>query len=692
MGAKGVRLAQTPEELNNFTRSLLKDVQALDRMLQEGWFETDEIMIGAEQEICLIDDNFKPAPNAVDLLQKLNHPSFTTELARFNIECNLQPLPFTGNSISNMEKEINDLLALLRETAREFDITPLLTGILPTIRKFDLELGNLTPIDRYYALIEAINRLRGDVYELKIEGLDELNIKHSSALVEACNTSFQVHLQIKPEEFVKKYNIAQAIAAPVLAIATNSPMLFGKRLWNETRIALFQQSIDTRITGEHLRYTSPRVTFGNRWLENSILDLYKEDIVRFKILLMSDVEEDVYKCLEEKRTPKLTALNIHNSTVYRWNRPCYGISPNGTPHLRIENRILPAGPTVADEMANSAFWWGLMNGFEDVYDDVTKRMDFDDAKSNFLRTARTGLGAKYYWMDQQIVNDTELIEKELLPIAREGLKKANVATADIDRYLGIIEERNRLNRTGSRWILESYGKLIKSSSREEVTAALVAGISKNQMGTKPVHEWELADINDIEEFAPSSFLVEEFMTTDLFTVTKEDIPEFAADMMDWQQLRYLPIENEQGELVGLVTHRELLRYLANCFKNNDRPNLKLADIMIKEPHTIQPEQTVVEAMELMMDKKIGCLPVVNNGKLVGIITEANYLNITSSLLKRLKRKKARQVRAADEGSAESTEASKDKDEKAVAKPAKKNENGTSNGNMPLSESSRPAAG
>jgi len=642
MGAKGVRLAQTPEELNHFTRSLLKDVQALERMLREGWFETTNMKIGAEQEICLIDDNFKPAPHAVEILNDLDHPSFTTELARFNLECNLLPRPFSGNSLSLMHQEVEELIGLLTEKAKKHGIAPLLTGILPTIRKFDLELNNLTPIDRYYALIEAINRLRGEVYELKIEGLDELHIKHSSALVEACNTSFQVHYQVSPEDFVKKYNIAQAIAAPVMALATNSPMLFGKRLWNETRIALFQQSVDTRITGEHLRYTSPRVTFGNRWLENSILDLYKEDIMRFKILLMTDVSEDVQHCLDEGKTPKLTALNIHNSTVYRWNRPCYGISENGKPHLRIENRILPAGPTVADEMANASFWFGLMNGFEEAYPDITKKMDFDDAKSNFLRTARTGLGAKYYWTDQQIINDTELIEKELLPLAREGLQKANIDSKDIDLYLGIIEERNKSCRTGARWLLESYGKLIKSSSREEVTAALVAGIAKNQQSKRPVHDWNLADINDIEEFSPSTFLVEEFMTTDLFTVTKEDIPELGADIMDWQQLRYLPIENEQGELVGLVTHRELLRFFSNCYKNNERSEAKLGDIMLKGPYTIKPEQTIVEAMEMMMEKKIGCLPVVNNNKLVGIITEANFLNITSSLLKRLKHKKERQ--------------------------------------------------
>jgi CBS domain-containing protein len=300
---------------------------------------------------------------------------------------------------------------------------------------------------------------------------------------------------------------------------------------------------------------------------------------------------------------------------------------------------LPAGPTIADEVANAAFWFGLMNGFDDVYPDVTKTFDFDDAKSNFVKAAKMGLGSKFYWNDQRMISDTELIEKELLPIAHEGLKKAGVDPGDISKYLGIIEERNRHNRTGSRWILESYAKNIKHASREEVVSVVVANMAKNQLSKKPIHEWALADLDDLGEWTPSSFLVEEFMTTDLFTVTREDLPELSADMMDWQQLRYLPIENENGELVGLLTHRELLRYFSDRFKNPKKPSAKLGDIMLKDPHTIRPEQTIVEAMEMMMEKKIGCLPVVNNGKLVGIITEANFLNITASILKRLQRRK-----------------------------------------------------
>ncbi len=459
-------------------------------------------------------------------------------------------------------------------------------------------------------------------------------------MVEACNTSYQVHLQVRPEEFVEKYNVAQAISAAILAISTNSPMLFGKRLWSETRIALFQQSVDTRITGEHLRYTSPRVTFGSGWVRDSILDLYKEDIIRFKPLLVTDVDEDAMECYEQGITPRLRALSIHNSTVYRWNRPCYGISPNGKPHLRIENRILPAGPTVIDEVANSAFWIGLMNGFSDAYPNVADHFDFDDAKSNFLLAARAGLGNRHHWINGTVVNDTELIAKELIPIARKGLEKAHIAPADIDRYLDIIAERNATGMNGSRWMLSSYSKLLKETSKEEATTALVAGISRNQMTGQPVHHWPLASITDIADWEPSSLLVEEFMTTDIFTGNKDDLPEFIADVMAWRAVRYMPIENKDGELIGLITMRALLKYFSDNKRSGQTDaQITINDLMVKNPTTISPEATIVEAMEILHTSNTGCIPVVTNKKLVGVITEGNFINISSSLLKRFAARK-----------------------------------------------------
>ena len=259
MGAQEVRIAATHKQRNEFTKCLLKDVQALERMLDEDMFTKTSVKIGAEQEICLVDKHYKPAPKAMEVLNALNDDSFTTELAKFNLEINLDPLDFTSTCFSDLHSTIDSKLEHLAKVVESYDIDYVTTGILPTLRKFDLELENLTPLKRYLALIKAIGKMRGSAYELRIKGIDELNLKHDTAMLEACNTSFQVHLQVSPENFVEKYNCAQVLTAPVMAVAANSPMLFGKRLWNETRIALFQQSIDTRQTSEHLRDRSPRV-------------------------------------------------------------------------------------------------------------------------------------------------------------------------------------------------------------------------------------------------------------------------------------------------------------------------------------------------------------------------------------------------------------------------------------------------
>jgi CBS domain-containing protein len=570
----------------------------------------------------------------MEILEVINNDKFTTELAKFNIEANLDPRELTGKCFSALENEIHESLRDLSKSAKKIGVDYVLTGILPTIRKFDLELENLTPLKRYDALMKAISKLRGEIHELKIDGIDELNITHDSPMLESCNTSFQVHLQVHPQDFVTKYNAAQALAAPVLAISSNSPLLFGKRLWHETRVALFQQSIDTRVVGEHLRDRSPRVTFGNRWLQNSILDLYKEDIVRFRVMLMTDVETDVLKQLKDGEVPQLRALTIHNSTVYRWNRPCYGISPDGRPHLRIENRVFPSGPTPIDEVANSAFWLGLMTRFDEEYPDFTKLMHFDDIKTNFTSASFGGIDTKLHWVGRQKITTSELINKELIPIAKEGLISKGVDSKEIDHYLDVIKERAESRQTGTNWMLGSFQKLAGNVNRDQITTAITYSMVAQQKANKPVHLWEKASIEDILEWHPSSILVEEFMTTDLFTVHKHDILELVADIMEWQKLRYIPVEDEKGKLTGLITSRMLLKHFA---KNKDSNSTTVQDLMIKDPIVITPESNIYEAMSILKKEGIGCLPVVKNKKLVGVVTENNFLNITESLLNMITR-------------------------------------------------------
>ncbi len=635
MGDFNVKKAIQGKSLQTFTERLLNDVQALEKMIDEGWFTCKENRIGAEQELCIVDSHYKPAFNNIDILNTAKNPYFTSEIAKFNLEINVEPLLLEKNCFSSLEKDLLEKISEMRSAAQKHGTDIIFTGILPTIRKSDVELSSVTPIDRYFALMDALMKLRGKTYELKISGIDELNLIQNSAVIEACNTGFQVHLQVHPSDFVNKYNIAQAIAAPVLSAAVNSPLLFGKRLWRETRIALFQQSVDTRSSTDHIRDRSPRVMFGNHWLEKSILEIYKEDIVRFRILLASNFEENALELVEKGITPKLKALTVHNSTIYRWNRPCYGINPDGTPHLRIENRVLPAGPTVKDEVANAAFWLGLMKGIPLKTKNITEDFLFEDARDNFFNAAQYGIEAGFNWTGHQKISAKKLIRQELLPIAHDGLKSCKVSDNDADKFLSIIDERIQTGQTGAHWIIQSYNKLIKQTNKDEALTCITSSIIKNQMENKPVHKWQKAEIQDLEHWNPRQLLVEEFMTTDIFTVRKNDIIALAADMMDWQKIRYIPVENDKGKLSGLITSRILLRFLR---KNNDSNTLNkttIAEIMIEKPITVKPDTNIMEAMDLMEKNKIGCLPVVQNGNLVGIVTEEDFFNLSKRIFKRL---------------------------------------------------------
>ncbi|MFB6372837.1 MAG: hypothetical protein ABEN55_06930, partial [Bradymonadaceae bacterium] len=284
---------------------------------------------------------------------------------------------------------------------------------------------------------------------------------------------------------------AQVAAAPVLAAATHSPMLFGKRLWHETRIALFQQSVDTRTTDLHHRELEPRVTFGSQWIEDSVLEIFREDIARFRLLFGIDVDEDPMEELDAGRIPSLQALCLHNGTVYRWNLACYGIS-EGKPHLRIENRVFPSGPTPVDEVANAAFWFGLMSGLVAEHPEVRNDMEFATAKNNFFSAAREGLSAPLAWFDGHTRPAGELIQQELLPLAYDGLESSGIDSDDIERYLGIIVERVESQQTGSQWMLDSFHTMNEERGLAERVAALTAGEIERQNEGDPVHEWSLA--------------------------------------------------------------------------------------------------------------------------------------------------------------------------------------------------------
>src|ERR1044071_5115232 len=378
-----------------------------------------------------------------------------------------------------MEQELIELIELARESAASQSADVLLSGILPTLRKSDLTLDNLTPVARYHELDRGVIRLRGGPLSIHIKGLDELHLTHDNIMMESCNTSFQVHFQSNAKDFANHYNVAQAITAPVLAVAVNSPLLFGQRLWQETRVGLFQHSTDERSRPQLARNQPTRVNFGDRWLEKSVIELFQDQIVRFRPIMISDPDENPFKVLARGEMPLLSALRMHNGTVWRWNRACYGVS-DGIAHLRIENRALPSGPTIVDEVANAAFFTGLMVALPQVYGEISQCMLFDDAKLNFFRAARHGLDAQFQWLDGQSHNAAELILDQLLPLARQGLFSSGVAGEDIDKYLGIIEERARTRQTGARWMMKSLSSIGSSAAKDATQRRLTSEILANQ--------------------------------------------------------------------------------------------------------------------------------------------------------------------------------------------------------------------
>jgi hypothetical protein len=489
MAETRLSIARDPESRKAFLKHLLHDVEAIEQMLEKNLFEKGISRIGAEQEFCLVDKYFKPSLHSLEILEKINDSHFAPELARYNLEINLDPIEQSGGCFSAMEKQLTKLLQKAEAAADELQEKIILTGILPSIDFRAVQMKYMTPKQRYTALADIISELRGEDFELNITGVDELILSHNNILFEACNTSFQCHLQVDPDEFTDQYNWAQMLSGPVLAICANSPLLVGKHLWAETRIPLFQQSIDTRGKGYHLRERAQRVTFGNRWIQ-SVTDVYKNDIARHTILFMTDIKKDSLERLKSGKIPKLEALQLHNGTIYKWNRPCYGVH-KGVPHLRIENRYIPSGPTILDEIANMVFWVGLMNNMPKEYREIWNRISFDDVKENFRKAAMWGIQSGMVW-DGELLPVRDLIIDKLIPMAKEGLKKRGVNSEDIERYLTVIEERAKGYATGARWIVKSYRNLRKEMDREESTVALTAIMHNRRVSGQPVHEWETA--------------------------------------------------------------------------------------------------------------------------------------------------------------------------------------------------------
>ena len=617
--------AVSGEELRRFEKRLFTDLRKLETLIGEERIEEGVYRVGVEQEMFLIGEGNRPAPKAMEVLKELNDPSFTTEIARFNLEANLEPMMMSGDLLSRTEKRLVEVMEAAAGAARRVGVDVCLTGILPTLRLSDMTLDNMTPLSRYHVLNEALRRLRGDEpFQLHLAGADEIHTSHDNVMPEGCNASFQIHLQVGAAEFSRLYNLAQLITAPILACSPNSPLLFGRRLWRETRIGLFQQSLDTRGARPTERQRAARGSFGRDWVRGGVLEILRENVTHHSVLLDAGEEDEA-----DTDPPRLSALQLHNGTVWRWNRPCYGIT-DGKPHLRIESRYLPCGPTIPDEVANMALWLGLMSSLSGDRVEPDGAIPFADVAENFMAASRLGLKAELTWLDGKYWRVRDLLLEELLPRARDGLARKEVDSRDVDHYMGIVEERVRTGRSGARWILDGFEALRAHASVSECLSAITGAARRQQGAGIPVARWEPPVLSDSGGWKHHYLRVEQFMTRDILTVHPDESVRRAAILMDWGRIRHVPVEEDE-KLVGLVSYRTIIKLVAESSLEEDE-FLPVRNVMKKDPISIPPTMPSVEAIRLMNEKAVGSLPVVDDGRLVGIVTEHDFTLIARGLL------------------------------------------------------------
>lgn len=462
------------------------DVLAL--MLRQAHFDTAHPRTGLEIEFNLVDDDGRPALKNVEALAAIADPLFQTELGRFNLEINVAPRRLDERGLTGFEDELRSSLNAAEDRASAVGAHLVMIGILPTVQAGHLTPATISPNPRYRLLSDQILGARGEDIAITINGAETLAVTAESIMPEAACTSTQLHVQVSPEQFAAYWNASQAIAGVQLALGANSPYLLGKELWSETRIPLFEQATDTRSDELKAQGVRPRVWFGERWI-TSIFDLFEENVRYFPSLLPITEDEDPLAVLESGGTPMLHELRLHNGTIYRWNRPVYDVA-NGSPHLRVENRVLAAGPTVRDTLANAAFYFGLTRALAEDERPLWSQMSFSAAEENFHSAATDGIDARVYWPGLGEVSATELTLRRLLPLAYEGLAAWGVGDDEAGRLLGVIEGRCTWGRNGASWFRDHvHQREAAGVGREEALRLTVLDYRERMHTNEPVHTW-----------------------------------------------------------------------------------------------------------------------------------------------------------------------------------------------------------
>ena len=482
----------TREDRQRYREKVRLDLDVFEQMLGQSVFDFERPLIGMEIELNLVDESYQPRMTNAEVLEHIADPGFQTEIGQYNIELNVIPRLLPGDAAIELENDLRQSLNRAESLANETGAHTVAIGILPTVMPEHLHAEWMSAKLRYAALNEAMVTARGEDMYIDIEGTsgERLAMYADSIVPESACTSVQLHLQVAPQEFAAYWNGAQALSGLQLAVGANSPYFCGKQLWHETRIELFNQATDTRPIELKNQGVRPRVFFGERWI-TSVFDLFEENVRYFPALLPEISDEDPVATLEAGQAPRLSELRLHNGTVYRWNRPIYDLA-DGRPHLRVENRVLPAGPTIIDTMANSAFYYGVLRRLAEEDRPIWTQMSFADAEHNFRACAQRGIAAKVYWPGFGEVPADELVLRHLLPMAHEGLRRWGVSTAVSDRYLGVIEDRCTSGVNGASWQIAAVQRLEdRGADRSTALRGMLEHYVQAMHTNEPVHTWSL---------------------------------------------------------------------------------------------------------------------------------------------------------------------------------------------------------
>jgi gamma-glutamyl:cysteine ligase YbdK (ATP-grasp superfamily) len=474
MGREITQVRFDPADYTSFRERVEAETRVFETWWRDGQFDRSAYVGGFELEAWLVDAKGHPLPENEACLECLASPLVVPELSRFNVELNCTPQRLAGRALRALEEELASTWERCFTAAHSLGGALVMIGILPTVRKQDLTLKNISPLNRYYALNEQVLRRRGGrPIKLEIAGRERLELTHDDVMLEAAATSFQVHLQAPADELTRCFNASIILAAPLVALSANSPYLFGRDLWDETRVPLFEQAVDT---GDAVEPGERRVTFGAGYLQSGPRDCFMENLERYAVLLPAQFDS---------APEEFCHLSLHNGTIWRWNRLLIGFSEAGMPHVRIEHRVMPAGPTIIDMMANAAVYFGAVRALAGRRVAPEAELRFETARSNFYAAAREGLGARLAWLDGRKAGASELLLEEILPLARQGLAQYRVDGEDIERYLEVATARVRAGQNGSVW-----QRAFVAAHRRDF-ARLTAAYIGHQRSGRPVHEWPL---------------------------------------------------------------------------------------------------------------------------------------------------------------------------------------------------------